>query len=86
MGRLLDEQTPPSNPDTYVFIVRLWREAVSLENDREDWRGSIEQVGLPQRLYFTRLSAIVNFIRERTASGLRKPPAWLNEFIDFFSG
>lgn len=85
MEGLVDDHSPHSEPDTYVFIVRLWREAVNREDELQDWRGSIEQVGHPQRVYFTRLSAIMTYIRERTATSLRRTPSWLSEFIDFFS-
>ena len=48
----------------HLFVVRMWREASSGETA---WRGSVEDVETHQRLSFTKLSDLVDFISLRTA-------------------
>ena len=47
------------------FVIRIWPEAVDSEGKATAWRGSIEQVGRNQRLYFQDLQAAVDFIRQQ---------------------
>ncbi len=51
--------------DTYSFVVRIWHEALDSEGHITTWRGSIDQVGDDERLYFHDLEQIVQFIQER---------------------
>ena len=56
--------------DTDSFIVRIWREAVDSAGNVVAWKGSIEQVGSDQHLYFQDLELIPRFIQ----SLCRLPP------------
>jgi len=50
----------------HLFIVRIWQEA-----DRSgvsQWRGSVEHVPSGQRLYFTSLGDLTDFITGRLGS------------------
>ena len=52
--------------DTYSFIVRIWQESEEDTDEPMAWRGSIEQVGSDQRLYFYDLEGILRFIETQT--------------------
>ncbi|MFZ5916957.1 MAG: hypothetical protein ACOYZ7_08500 [Chloroflexota bacterium] len=44
----------------HLFIVRIWQERSQVAPDR--WRGSVEHVPSAQRLYFTSLGDLTDFI------------------------
>ena len=52
----------------HLFIVRLWQETSRLASDQ--WRGSIEHVPSTQRIYFTSLADLTDFITWRLSSPL----------------
>ena len=68
--------------DTHSFIVRIWYEGLESDGTIKTWRGSIEHVGNGQRLHFTDLERVVNFIQEQAwlkrgivaPGGVRKEP------------
>ena len=67
--------------DTYSFIVRIWQEAEDNAAEPTAWRGSIEQVGSDQRLYFYDLEGILRFIETQTGITTHRPiirwrPTW----------
>lgn len=49
--------------ETYSFIVRLWFEQTDNDDRSTAWRGSIDWVGHPGRIYFTDLDRIADFIQ-----------------------
>ncbi len=51
--------------DIHAFIVRIWSEMTDKKGDIVAWRGSIEQVGGQERLYFQDIEKIPLFIRKR---------------------
>ncbi|MEW5872303.1 MAG: hypothetical protein AB1894_23775 [Chloroflexota bacterium] len=62
----------PFDPHRYLFVVRLWLEAslnadgrvpaVPTGENCSQWRGSVENVVTSQRLYFTSLAELNDFI------------------------
>jgi hypothetical protein len=53
--------------DSYSFIVRVWKESsAAADENPAGWRGSIERVGLHQRMYIHQLESILAFIEEQT--------------------
>ncbi|PKO14424.1 MAG: hypothetical protein CVU39_14310 [Chloroflexi bacterium HGW-Chloroflexi-10] len=44
----------------FLFIVRIWTEAGQTQNT---WRGSVENIPSGQRLYFTSLNDLNDFIK-----------------------
>ena len=52
----------------HLFIVRLWQETSRLASDQ--WRGSIEHVPSTQRIYFTSLADLTDFITWRLSTPL----------------
>ncbi|MCB0180913.1 MAG: hypothetical protein KDI62_21985 [Anaerolineae bacterium] len=48
----------------HSFIVRIWFEATEAAEIARTWRGSIEQVGQQNRLYFQDLAAMCDFIQD----------------------
>lgn len=64
-----DMDKAPARPQ-HLFIVRLWSEAV--EPTPAGWRGSVEHVASGQKLYFTALADLSDFIALRLA-GLDDP-------------
>jgi hypothetical protein len=55
--------TPFSEENTYVFIVRLWREARAIESASLEWRGVVEHVPSGVRHYLKDLNEIILFMR-----------------------
>ena len=51
--------------DTHSFIVRIWYEGLESDGTIKTWRGSIEHVGNGQRVHFTDLERVVDFIQEQ---------------------
>ncbi len=47
----------------YLFVVRIWRESNSEQSPV--WRGMVEHVPFGQRLYFTSLNDLSDFIALR---------------------
>ncbi len=47
----------------HLFVVRVWRETVGASSEK--WRGSIEHVSTKQRLFFTSLADVHDFIAAR---------------------
>jgi hypothetical protein len=62
----------PLESDIYSFIVRIWCETRNEPNDQSVWRGSIDQVGNNQRLYFHDLDGITRFIQEQIGLQTKK--------------
>lgn len=52
---------------TYVFIIRIWHEPRETDNQKEIYRGVIENVGTKNRVYFNRLKSILEIIRNMTS-------------------
>jgi len=52
--------TEQSERPQHLFIVRIWQERSQVAPDR--WRGSVEHVPSAQRLYFTSLGDLTDFI------------------------
>ncbi len=46
-----------------LYVIRLWREAGG--ESSEGWRGYVEHVVSKQRLYFSDLTDVIEFIRLR---------------------
>ena len=59
-----------AHPDSFSFIVRVWRESSGEEDDLTGWHGSVERVGQNQRFYVHQLESILEFIKEQT--GMKK--------------
>ena len=53
---------PPPNPETQIFIVRVWLEPREVEGVRPIWRGVIEHVPSGKRRYLQDLTHIISFI------------------------
>jgi hypothetical protein len=51
--------------DTKSFIVRIWVESETDEDDASKWRGVVEQVGSSNRLYFQDLARAFRFVQEQ---------------------
>lgn len=60
--------------DTHSFVIRIWQEEIDRHGRTIIWRGAVDHVGTGQRLYFSDLEWLVDFIRERTGlnEGKRK--------------
>ncbi|MBN1147938.1 MAG: hypothetical protein JXA78_11840 [Anaerolineales bacterium] len=52
--------------NAHAFIVRIWKDATDERGQATAWHGSIDHVGSRSRLYFHKLSSILEFIRERS--------------------
>jgi hypothetical protein len=62
--------------DTFSFVLRIWHEALDDQGRIAAWRGSIEEVGDGERLYFYDLDEVIRYIRRRAGIGNRgQPPA-----------
>jgi hypothetical protein len=64
-----------------LFIVRIWKES---GRDKEAWRGSVEHIATGQRLYFTSLNDLNDFIQFKVEAEGSDPapklgPAILNQ-------
>jgi hypothetical protein len=57
------------NSDALSFIVRIWHEVSNGNGSVLVWRGSIEQIGTDERLYFQDLRIVERFIRQRSGIG-----------------
>jgi len=57
----------------YSFVVRVWLESTYSDGKIAIWRGSIEQVGIDRRIYFSDLDGITRFIQ--TQIGLETSPS-----------
>ena len=57
--------------DIFSFVVRIWSESTDAEGNVTHWRGSIDQVGTPNRLYFHKFDRIVNFIQKQLGLGVQ---------------
>ena len=55
--------------DAWSFVVRIWRETSNGAGRAPTWRGSVEQVGTDERLYFQDLREMERFIRQRSGIG-----------------
>ena len=65
--------------DAWSFIVRIWRETSNGAGRASTWRGSVEQVGTDERLYFQDLHTMEQFIRQRSGIGAnRRGSRWLS--------
>jgi hypothetical protein len=53
----------PSEQNTQVFIIRIWREPWEIEEAEPEWRGVIEHVPSGERRYMQNLNEISDFIR-----------------------
>ncbi len=51
---------------SHSFLIRIWDDAEEQDSDAPRWRGSIENVGSGNRLYFQDLQAILRFIEEES--------------------
>jgi hypothetical protein len=72
----LDEKDSSSavRADSFSFIVRVWKESsAAVDVKPAGWRGSIEQVGLNQRVYVHNLESILAFIQEQTGMQVERP-------------
>lgn len=71
-----NDQLPPARAESFSFIVRVWKESsAAVEDNQAGWRGSIEQVGLNQRVYVHQLESILSFIEEQTGMQGNRPHA-----------
>jgi hypothetical protein len=52
--------------DTHSFVIRIWQEETDRRGRAVYWKGAVDHVGTGQRLYFSDLDWLVEFIRERT--------------------
>lgn len=64
----IDEQA--IRPKGHAFVVRIWRQPAGDVEKGLVWRGSIDDVGGGERLYFSDLAAIARFIQDRAEIGL----------------
>lgn len=62
--------------DTQSFVVRVWHEAATDQDETVVWHGSIDHVGANKRLYFADLDAVVRFIQERAGMVSRSRSRW----------
>jgi hypothetical protein len=53
----------PSRRVEHLFIVRVWYERGA--EGSSAWRGSVEHVGTKERIYFTNMVALTDFLDER---------------------
>lgn len=68
-----DEKLPAVHSDSFSFIVRVWKESTTASDENPaGWRGSIERVGLNQRMYIHRLESIQAFIEEQIGMRARR--------------
>jgi len=51
-------------PHTITFIVRVWAEYLNEAPPR--WRGELNRVGNEQKVHFSQLDEITDFIRKQT--------------------
>lgn len=56
----------------YLFVVRIWRESDSEQSPV--WRGMVEHVPFGQRMYFTSLNDLSDFIALRLGKLLEPGP------------
>jgi hypothetical protein len=59
--------------DIFSFVVRIWPESTDAEGNVTHWRGSVDQVGTSNRLYFHRFDRIVNFIQQQLGLRVQSP-------------
>ncbi len=51
---------------SHLFTVRIWREWV--DQNRQEWRGQVEQVLSGKNRYFRQWSALISFLEEALAA------------------
>jgi hypothetical protein len=51
---------------THVFIIRIWHEPREGDNKKDEYRGTIENIGTKKRVYFNRLQRMVEIIQDMT--------------------
>lgn len=75
IAELEDNNQPTAKQgDSFSFIVRVWKESSHTADDNPaGWRGSIERVGLNQRMYVHQLDSILAFIEEQTGMQVKQP-------------
>ncbi len=56
--------------DTKSFILRIWVESETDQDNPYLWRGVVEQVGNQKRFYFQDLGRAFKFIQEQAGIGL----------------
>jgi len=61
------------------FIIRIWMESVSDDDQKPVWRGVIEQVGNAEKRYFQDLETIAQFIREK--SEINQPQSVVDKWL-----
>lgn len=69
--------------DTKSFILRIWVESETEEDIPSKWRGVVEQVGSPKRLYFQDLARAFSFVQEQAGIDMRSTTnhAWWKSII-----
>lgn len=80
----LEDDSPAVQVDSFSFIVRVWKESNTTPDENPaSWRGSIERVGLNQRMYIHRLESIQAFIEEQIGMRARRlhPKQAFLEFV-----
>ena len=69
---------------TYVFIVRIWAEHREIKNAKPEWRGAVEPISSTDKLYFTDIDELTEFIMSVTgAHRLRQRPPFPSEIKSF---
>ena len=74
----------PSEEDTQVFIVRVWREPREIVGAEQPWRGVIEHVGSGRQRSIKALNEITTFMSTylqgvaHEFAATSRPRQWLN--------
>ena len=69
--------------DTKSFILRVWAEGNTGDENPSTWRGVVEQVGSPKRLYFQDLGRAFKFVHEQTGFGMNmKSNSWRQSIVE----
>ena len=66
----------PLGRDTYVFIVRLWREPREIASAQPMWRGTVEHVPTGERCSVRRVQDVSTLIAERLGETSPNRPWW----------
>jgi hypothetical protein len=67
----------------YSFVVRVWLESSDrADRKRSVWRGSVEQIGNNQRVYFSEFNEISRFIEEQIKFQATAPSSNLRRLLE----